>query len=185
MEKQYNVAVIINLERFQKKNGEGFLDREGSDGDAKKLRQLWEKFGFVIKVPPTVDLTSHTILEFLKEVAKEINEKKDSSCFVCCIMTHGSMGKIFGSDNIPLDIYSIIDLFKVSNCKALAGRPKIFFIQACRGHPELEEEGIKEGLDAITLATNENSEIVKEVNPHETDFLIGYSTLPGKRLSFS
>ena len=162
MRKQDNVAVIINVESFRKKNGEisEFNDREGSGKDAKKLKQLWEDLGFAVEFDK--DLESENIVKFLEKVRAKIEKKNNSSCFVCCIMTHGRMGKLYGSDVAPVDINAIVDLFKESNCPALAGKPKMFFIQACREHPDLKE--------MVPL---------QQANPHEIDFFIGYSTLPG------
>jgi hypothetical protein len=186
MEKQFNVAVVIDVEEFDK-NDKGFNPRTGSGMDAKKLQRLWKNLGFTVKVADSGYLKSQSIYELLKQVAKEINEKKNSSCFVCCIMTHGHMGKLYGSDIVPIDINKIIELFKESNCPALAGKPKMFFIQACRIHPDPKEVGLTKCLEALTATpadASENSEFVAQANPHETDFFIGYSTLPGKRRSF-
>ena len=168
MDKQYNVAVIINVEHFQKKSGEEskFGNREGTDNDVTELQKLWTDLGFTVKVPKAADFKVEIILAFLKQMVEEINEKKNSSCFVCCIMTHGCMGKIYGSDDDSVDIQAVLNLFKEANCPALAGKPKLFFFQACRSEP----------LSASTAA-----KLVEQANPHENDFLIGYPSLPGHR----
>ena len=177
MENKYDVAVVINVERFNKKNGQEseLGDREGSDHEATKLKQLWKELGFAVKEPS--DTTGQGISNFLQLVADEINKQQNSNCFVCCIMTHGHMGKIYGSDKLPVEINHILDFFKEDKCPALAGKPKLFFIQACRG-PEPEVMSA-----SATTANNasENSVFVAHaINPHEIDFLIGYSTLPGE-----
>jgi hypothetical protein len=174
MEKQDNVAVIINVKRFQEKSDL----REGSEKDVEKLEQLWKDLGFAVKVH--VDLKSGEIREFLQRVRDGINETKNPSCFVCCIMTHGCMGTLYGSDGEPLDISAIVDLFKETNCPALAGKPKMFFIQACREHPGFIET--VPGLDSSCDASK-NSNSWEQANPHEIDFFIGHSTLPGERCS--
>jgi hypothetical protein len=173
MEKQFNVAVVINVEHFDK-NDKGFNPRKGSSNDAKKLQRLWKDLGFTVKEADSGYLKSQSIFEFLEQVAEEINEKKNSSCFVCCIMTHGHMGKLYGSDIVPIDINKIIELFKESNCPNLGGKPKMFFIQACRMN-----------LKEVVPTPCENSKFLVQANPHETDFFIGYSTLPGKCRSLS
>ena len=138
---KYNVAVIINVEHFQKSSGEEskFSNREGTAYDVTRLQKLWKDLGFTVKVPEAADLKGQIIFTFLRQVAKEIDEKQNSSCFVCCIMTHGCMGKIYGSDDDSVDIKAILNLFKEANCPALAGKPKLFFIQACRKIPDASE----------------------------------------------
>jgi hypothetical protein len=201
MKKPYGVAVIINIKHFDEKLK--FDNREGSDDDVENLERLWKELGFTVTM--NVDsTTADKIYTFLKEVADKINANQDSSCFVCCIMTHGNMGKIYGSDSKSLDIKTITDLFKRDNCQALAGKPKLFFIQACRGSNQLrdhakpdaeKEKGpkvapreIPKNVDLAAAARDadyerkNNSDFLKRANPNEINFLIGYSTVPGKRL---
>ncbi|PAA69355.1 hypothetical protein BOX15_Mlig001598g10 [Macrostomum lignano] len=54
-------------------------------------------------------------------------------CFVCFLMAHGSPDCVFGSDGRPCRIPDVTKIFQSSCCRSLAGKPKIFFIQACRG----------------------------------------------------
>ena len=56
-----------------------------------------------------------------------------SSCasFACAILTHGEDGVIYGIDR-SIEIDTITKPFKGDRCKSLVGKPKIFFIQACR-----------------------------------------------------
>ena len=171
MDKQYNVAVIINVERFQE-----LEHRDGTSYDVTKLQQLWKNLGFTVKVAESADFKGQSILAFLQQVEEEIDEKQNSSCFVCCIMTHGRMGKIYGSDHDSVNIKAILDLFKEANCRALAGKPKLFFIQACREIPKASSASTAAASDA-----RENSKFMELANPHENDFLIGYSSLPGHK----
>ncbi len=66
--------------------------------------------------------------------------------------------------------------------KSLAGKPKIFIIQACRG--DKEDVGWSRGIGDEQISTD-NSEIAKlrlnsETNlPDMSDFLIAYTTTPG------
>ncbi|XP_023210028.1 caspase-8-like [Centruroides sculpturatus] len=54
----------------------------------------------------------------------------DYDIFTCCILTHGSRGNIYTSDNIPVDIYKDI-IYKICT-EALQDKPKLFVIQACQ-----------------------------------------------------
>lgn len=59
------------------------------------------------------------------------------SSFVLCILAHGSENKVYGTDGYEnggaIDIREITTLFSTKNCPGLAGKPKLFFIQACQG----------------------------------------------------
>lgn len=63
----------------------------------------------------------------------------DDQCFVLFLMSHGAIEKyggvqsevIFGSDSKLVATSEILE--QISNCQALAGKPKLAFFQACRG----------------------------------------------------
>ena len=73
------------------------------------------------------------IIKVLKQ-EKEREEHKTADAFVLCIMSHGAAGVIYGKDNGKVDIdHDIIKQFDGKNCPYLAGKPKIFILQACQG----------------------------------------------------
>ncbi|XP_077561690.1 caspase-2-like [Haemaphysalis longicornis] len=85
------------------------------------------------------------MMEELSKAAQE-EQQKAADCLVVVLMSHGGKDTIRGSDNEPLPqqcIYgsddepvaleSICELFNNKNCPSLQGKPKLFFIQACRG----------------------------------------------------
>lgn len=63
----------------------------------------------------------------------------DDQSFVLFVMSHGSIRYydgtmsevVFGSDGIPIATSQILE--PLAECRALAGKPKIAFFQACRG----------------------------------------------------
>ena len=65
-------------------------------------------------------------------VATKKDQHKKSDCILFVFMTHGYNGKLYAKDTHynpdPLRL-----LFTSDNCPSLAGKPKIFIIQACRG----------------------------------------------------
>ena len=49
-------------------------------------------------------------------------------------MSHGEVGDvILGADDDDVRIDKICSMFSNSNCTTLAGKPKVFLVQACRG----------------------------------------------------
>ena len=60
-------------------------------------------------------------------------DHSDYDCFACCILTHGRLGEVFGSDGVSVEIRDLTAALKPSSCPSLAGKPKLFFMQACQG----------------------------------------------------
>ena len=60
-------------------------------------------------------------------------DHSDYDCFACCILTHGRLGEVFGSDGVSVEIRDLTAALKPSSCPSLAGKPKLFFVQACQG----------------------------------------------------
>jgi len=52
---------------------------------------------------------------------------------VLCILSHGEKGSVFGKDGELVTLEELQTLFDGRHCWQLAGRPKVFLIQACQG----------------------------------------------------
>lgn len=69
------------------------------------------------------------------------------SMFVVCILAHGENNKVFGIDGLDtsgaVDISEMTSWFSSTNCSSLAGKPKLFFIQACQGGKEMLSVAVK------------------------------------------
>ena len=192
MKQPYGVALIINIKNFEGTIAEGVSleTRRGSDVDLDKLEVLWRELGFTVKT--RIDLKAHEIYTAVHDTAKDTDCLQTSSCFVCCIMTHGDMGMIYGSDSASLNIKDITDLFKEENCKPLTEKPKLFFIQACRGRqhltgrPPIPPTSGTRSTNAVAQAESDvdyvnDSTFRYSADPNEPHFLLGYSTAPGKQ----
>ncbi|CAG0886273.1 unnamed protein product, partial [Darwinula stevensoni] len=128
-------------------------NRPGTDIDAVKIRDLFEKLHFSVDVEK--DLTRQEMKLKLKEFARA-PEHRQSDCCVVVIMSHGyqSPGEdpegswrplgqqpgsthrpcpyvVYSSDGRALEVEWIIQQFNIA--EALKGKPKLFIIQACRG----------------------------------------------------
>ena len=65
---------------------------------------------------------------------KEIENRKDLSCLALFILTHGGQDGTLYTYNSELNLNKdIIDKLLPTNCKQLAGKPKLVFVQACQG----------------------------------------------------
>uniref|UniRef100_A0A0B7AYD5 Caspase family p20 domain-containing protein n=1 Tax=Arion vulgaris TaxID=1028688 RepID=A0A0B7AYD5_9EUPU len=138
------LALIINNEDFS--GSKNFGPRPGSSYDATALYQTFRNLGF--KVLVKTNLTARQMLEVLKLV-KDDYDHANADCFVCSILTHGDeviskdaserMGLrvrqdlLFGTDGAAVPTRHVVELFSDKYCPGLQGKPRLFFLQACRG----------------------------------------------------
>ncbi|XP_032043171.1 caspase-3 [Aythya fuligula] len=155
-------CVIINNKNFHKDTG--LSSRSGTDVDAASVREVFMKLGYKTKL--SNDLSCRDIIKVLKNVSEEDHSKRCS--FVCVLLSHGEEGLIYGTDG-PLELKALTSLFRGDKCRSLAGKPKLFFIQACRGTE----------LDSGIEADSGPDEMMCQKIPVEADFLYAYSTAPG------
>ena len=114
----------------------------------------------------------------MKELSEVDHTGYDS--FICCILTHGAENDVlFGSDGAEVKLKEMMSHFYASTCKTLFGKPKIFFIQACRG--DMEDLGVSSGLiDEVPQDFTDKTEYYdSEDLPETADFLIAYPTSSG------
>lgn len=166
--KERGKCVILNHDSFD----ENVPKRDGSDADVEAIKRTFEMLDFTV--------VAHQNLNFI-EISTEIENlsKEDHSerdCICVFILSHGSRnGLIHAKDQLyPLD--TISSLFTAENCFTLAGKPKLFFIQACRG------SGLDGGIGVRSTSFSETDSAVATVNykiPTHADFLFGYSTVEG------
>lgn len=130
---------------------------------------------------PTVSLLDHS----------------ENDCFFLAIMTHGDNGTIYTrSERYTIDI--VTSFFTDENCPTLKGKPRLFFIQACRGgeidtgHVIKISEGMMYKLrrkrshgfanngESDAGPENVEQEVFDSLHepPNNSDFLIVRSTMP-------
>ncbi|XP_016360258.1 caspase-7 isoform X1 [Sinocyclocheilus anshuiensis] len=160
-------CIIINNKNFDEKTGMNV--RNGTDRDAEELSKCFKNLGFEVFIYD--DQTCRNMERLLKEVSEE--DHSDSSCFACILLSHGEEGMIYGTDG-AMPIKSMTSFFKGDMCKSLVGKPKLFFIQACRGSEFDDGVQTDSGPPNDTTDANPRHKI-----PVEADFLFAYSTVPG------
>ncbi|KAL4613005.1 caspase-7 [Arapaima gigas] len=165
---QVGKCIIINNKNFDEQTGMNV--RNGTDRDAGELYKCFKNLGF--KVVVYNDQTCEKMEHLLKEVSRE--DHSNSSCFACILLSHGEEGLIYGTDG-AMPIKTITSLFRGDVCKTLVGKPKLFFIQACRGSKF--DDGIQ--TDSGPPNETETDANPRHKIPVEADFLFAYSTVPG------
>lgn len=166
------IALIISNEHFEE--NPSLRDRRGNEIDVQHLQELWQFLNFEVILKQ--DLVSQDIYTALREISTLDHSQYD--CFVCCLLSHGADGGIFGTDCELVEIKDITAMFKGVACPSLANKPKLFFVQACRG--QNFDRGARFEPDAAEVdpedAMRHNAE------PNESHFLLGYATPPGNNL---
>ena len=104
------------------------LYRPGSSKDAKDIKAVFEKFGFVVISKTNLDKTE--TLKLMEDVATHYDHADKSSLFVF-LLSHGENEFIFSSMYEKIELSEILSPFY--NCPTLTDKPKVFIVQACRG----------------------------------------------------
>ena len=166
----HGIAVIINNSVFHSAvpTENPLPDRRGSQVDEDNLRVTWWYLQYDVRI--LKNLTASELTRQLMQIALQNHDKYDS--FVCCILSHGYLDGVYGTDSKPININDIASLFKGNFCPTLAGKPKLFFIQAC--HVDDEDRGVVVQKDA-----KGDSDCHSLPSDYEADFLFGYATPSG------
>ncbi|KAK3105001.1 hypothetical protein FSP39_014925 [Pinctada imbricata] len=117
--------------------------RDGTDADKERLSELFRQLHFTVEVKEERK-AEQMLADIVEEIYKP--DHKDADCFILVIMTHGCREGVYGVDGEVLSIDKVKDLINGNNFLVMAGKPKLVFIQACRG--EQYDEGVTMTQDA-------------------------------------
>ncbi|KAG8558893.1 hypothetical protein GDO81_017178 [Engystomops pustulosus] len=165
--KHRGYCLIINNSEFAKND-----PRLGTEKDAESLHNVFSWLGLEVEIRK--ELLTDEIQECLMEFSKR--DHTDRDCFICCILTHGKSQVVLGTDSEPLPISKVTSYFSPKNCRTLAGKPKLFFIQACQGLDTQGAHPIEADADAIPAVEQRKATITI---PYDADVLVGMSTVDG------
>lgn len=171
--KPHGLCVVINNEVFMFNNR-----RAGSHEDERVLRETFTSLGFNVEIHK--NLTGAAMKDLLKEKGKRNFHNEDA--LVVCVLSHGLEGCVYGSDDVRVSLRDLTQPFTSLNAPSLAGKPKLFFIQACQGTdyqrgslpfiPRLEEVKEPQHLE------EDAGPVQGETVPWGADFLLGMATVP-------
>ena len=173
----HGICVIINNERFS-----SHTDRSGTQVDEVNLTQCFRYLGYTVEIHRNV--TAHQI-ETIFSYYHSCNHSTYDS-FIVCILSHGDDGHIFGTDSKSVELQSIVRQLNAESCPSLAGKPKVFFIQACRGGGRVQGTQIASdsGTQGPVVSSSEAVRIISSASsitiPDDADFFFGNATPPGK-----
>ncbi|XP_032781163.2 caspase-1 [Daphnia magna] len=143
--------------------------RVGSKTDVSNLERALSQLDFEVLCFHNCDITS--VRRNIKQLAEL--DHTDNDCVMVIVLSHGTHGMIYALDSY----YHSDELwlpFTSDKCPSLAGKPKLFFIQACQGNKK------DAGLTVQSDSSQMDSVAPQEYSiPTMADFMIAYSTIPG------
>jgi len=192
MSKPRGFACIVSNTSFR---GDPDSYRKGAHTDAMCLLHLFEALGFNVTQYENVTKDELTNPEngILTKFLSQFGGETVVDCCMFAIMSHGHDGFVRSVDHEqpenPLanhwNIEDIISRFNNRNCPALRGKPKIFFVQACRGKESGAGVSSRVQMDFKNLTYSNATErtwqeppAVDRMPTYE-DTLVCYSTVPG------
>ncbi|KAL3875322.1 hypothetical protein ACJMK2_033285 [Sinanodonta woodiana] len=155
-------AIVIVNQCFTR-----FYPRNGADVDLLKTRELLQKLGYFNKNIERHNLDKESTLAILQDAKDTDHSKMDSFALIFSShgheMEHPRSGKnehvIYCSDDQYIFTNDILEMFSDKNCPSLKGKPKLFFIQACRG--DKTDDGAQIGIQL-----NDRNAFQEQSNSH-------------------
>ncbi|TDG46088.1 hypothetical protein AWZ03_007537 [Drosophila navojoa] len=178
------LAMIFSHEKFNMKD---LPSRPETVIDCNNLSRVLKKLDFDVQIYK--DLCYKNLRKtIIKAVAMD---HSNNDCIFVAILTHGKIKDICASDNshaydIKNEVYasdrsyeleSIWESFSADKCPTLAGKPKIFIVQASRGN--LRDPGYVVRSKGH-IETDGDSESSYRI-PTMADFLVAFCTVPKYR----
>ncbi|KAF1383408.1 hypothetical protein PFLUV_G00131590 [Perca fluviatilis] len=171
------LCVVINNENFW---GTGLKNRGGTQEDAKALHTVFTRLGFEVEVHD--DLTAREMRLVLEKLGSR--NFLDDDALVVSVLSHGEKGCVYGTDEKAVLLQELSKPFTSGRAPTLAGKPKLFFIQACQGNnyqkgslpcppKPRQEEGERQ-----SRLEEDAGRVEGETVPWDADFLLGMSTVP-------
>ena len=178
-------ALIFSITKFQ----EHILARNGAGADTMNLQKTFQHLGYEVRVFENEQCTARGVEECFNDIKQKYRAKSAAlnphDSFVCCFSSHGVLDKDTGEEYIvPYDynradaeprikLPGLCSMINAKNCPALATKPKLFFIQACRGSelPRVVKATVSKDKGKTALDAIENEEIHQD-----SDMLFSFST---------
>ncbi|XP_072026806.1 uncharacterized protein [Amphiura filiformis] len=161
------LAIVINILSFPAKH-QRRKQRTGSDIDLSNMVHLFQELGY--EVESYDDLTAKDIVHHIKSFASRLNSAQANyNSAVVVLMSHGGSGIIYGKDEEEVSIKDIQEEFNGNKCPRMRGKPKLFFIQACRGTDQMIQPVEADGNeDDNKESSNEQSPSSNSQGPTDT-----------------
>ena len=170
----HGLALVISNENFSASTK--LSRRICSPFDDQRLKETLKALGYRVVIRK--DQTGAQMNELFETIqvnrSGDLHIKDSDDSFICVISSHGDWDAqlntdvIYGRDKAPLYLQkTAYDKLSAGVCKHLKGKPKLFFVQACRGA----------GYGRIADDSGTQVPLPPRL-PRESDFFFSYSTAP-------
>ena len=145
------------------------MKRKGSDVDQHNIKLLLRALGFTIFEEYNTRNLSELEMKDVLERFSQLQDHQKYSCSVVVVMTHGKDGYLYATDSRDnlISVEWMLKLFHGSNCANLNGKPKLFFLQACRG------ERMDKGADLYGTDLTDSAGDTSNATPEDNTAAIG------------
>ena len=159
------VCIILENDMFH--TDLGLSKRKGSSVDRQVMADTFTKLQFEVRIYS--NLSVKEITNTLEKTAGE--DHTDRDLFAVVVLSHGNEGILYGYDH-SYPAHKIWEPFTADRSLSLAGKPKLFFIQACQGSK------MDSGVEVKMNRTMTDS-LATYRTPLYADFLLAHSTVAG------
>ena len=142
------------------------MGRQGSEQDCLALDATLAGLGFEVTVYR--DSRKQEVVRLMEEVGREDHSTAD--CLLVAVMSHGEEGYLWDCLSHKYSPSCLWAPLRADLCPSLAGKPKMFFIQACRG--QKRDQGV--AVDSSAVQHLPSSITI----PIHADFLFAHATVP-------
>nr|XP_015805662.2 caspase-2 isoform X2 [Nothobranchius furzeri] len=191
------LALIISNVTFDSRTAVDLDRRKGGEVDEEVLRKVFTELDYIASVHR--DLTAQEMRECMEAFCRKPEHRTLSSCVVC-LLSHGVEGAVYGTDGQLLQLDWVFEAFDNARCPLLQNKPKMFFIQACRGEEldcgveqidgpgrtlspscEQRDAGREEAGDADSTQIGDMRRPRIKL-PQRSDMICGFASLKGQRI---
>lgn len=168
------LAIILNHFKFDSKKYRN-VQRNGTEKDCERLEKTFRELDFEVNIYN--DLKREEISRILQKVADMNHQNND--CIVVIVLSHGETGRLEARDGN----YAVDEIWEpFLNSQSLIGKPKLFFIQACRGN--WTDPGVTVMAKDSLLTSGDMVDSLSQKPQHfqipsMADLLVMYSTYEG------
>jgi caspase-like apoptosis-related cysteine protease len=175
LKKGRGLAIIINHEVFDEIDVYSHGRRRGTVRDLEILKKTFSDLGFEIDLQE--NKTYKQIMDHISQVSR-MDELKDYDCLVVFVLTHGSECETICAKDGTYYVKELVEPFTGRNCIQLANKPKLFFIQACKGTKLQRGIRLRVVTDSGQVTVVSKTCVMYSI-PEISDVLVAYATMEG------
>lgn len=123
-------VLIFNHVKFEDPS---YDERVGTNRDVDRLYKVLPRLGFSQEDIEVYEDYSYSEINRIAVKLEYDEDLKQADCLMVFILTHGEEGDKLMAQDDSYNLYKFLENFTPTSLNSMAGKPKLFFIQACRG----------------------------------------------------